>query len=158
MSLMSHTIHNKKKCINRSKHFRSLTYKNKGISTKTAAHIYETICRPLLEYCHPIYITSNKTVRKILSTAETTSLRGITKMRHPRNSLYNPPNSLLYQVTKIIPIEEQIKNLWKKFAVKQSNTDILKTYIIERDPNRRPNRKTPPNTIWEELQKLSGTL
>lgn len=146
----------KKKCIARSKHFRSLTYKNSGITTKTAAHIYKTICRPLLEYCHPIYLSSNSTTKKLLQTAETTSLRAITKMRHPRNELYNPPNNLLYEKTQIKPISDRLDYLSTKFSQREDNIKILREFCINRNQELRPHRKTPLNTIWEVLQNKTS--
>jgi hypothetical protein len=39
----------KQNAIGRAKHFRNLTYKNRGINNTTAAKIYKMLCRPMLE-------------------------------------------------------------------------------------------------------------
>lgn len=45
-NLKAHSQIIKKKTIARAKHFRSLTYKNQGISMKNSTKIFITICKP----------------------------------------------------------------------------------------------------------------
>lgn len=43
LNFETNTFETKKKCTTKSKHIRSLTLKNAGSSTETAAHIYVTL-------------------------------------------------------------------------------------------------------------------
>lgn len=149
-----HTKVTKKKCQTRAKHFRALTYRNKGINTKTAAHIYISICRPLLEYAHPIYINCRPPAIKNLQTAETTALRSITRMRHHRNQLHNPPNSLLYERTQITPIPDRINALTNKLTSRTDYADTIEPLCIKRPENHHSKYKFPTKTILEEITKL----
>lgn len=148
----------KKKCITRSRHFRSLTYKNQGISKKTAAHIYTSICRPILEYSHPLYLNARRPVRKNLEIAETTTLRSITKTRHPRNPLHNPPNTLLYEITQITPINQRLKSLTTKFAKEEHNIEIIQPLCKIRDQGIPRRRKYPELSLWENITSLNNLL
>jgi len=80
----------------RSKHFRSLTYKNKGISTKTATNIFQFWTTDT--YSEQTLLTKLKKTQ----TTEQIALRLITKIRliltkNPANPLHNPSNQLLYE-------------------------------------------------------------
>ncbi|XP_045476244.1 uncharacterized protein LOC123681898 [Harmonia axyridis] len=110
-----HTKLMKRKTISRAKYFSKLVYRKQGINIKSASIIYKTICRPLLEYAHPVFANCKPPAIKNLTVAETTALRTITRMRHPRNPLHNPPNSLLYLNTRIEPIEIRMSRLNKAF-------------------------------------------
>lgn len=150
-NLHSRTVKNK--CIARAKHFRNLTYKRQGISTWTACHIYQSICRPLLEYCHPIYINCRQPALNNIETAERNSLRSLTRIRHPRNPLHNPSNELLYQATGIVPIRTRLRQLSTKFANKQENINSL-TALCHATPLLNRHRRYPQRTLLEELQQL----
>ncbi|KAK9892548.1 hypothetical protein WA026_020531 [Henosepilachna vigintioctopunctata] len=102
-------ITRKRKVITGAKHFRQLIYRDQWIRKRTSSSIlYKSICRPLL-YLHL------QSVINALLVAETSSLRTLTRMRHPENILYNPPNQLLYAKTNTQPIMEQIKKLNDRF-------------------------------------------
>uniref|UniRef100_A0A6P7H843 Uncharacterized protein LOC114348361 n=1 Tax=Diabrotica virgifera virgifera TaxID=50390 RepID=A0A6P7H843_DIAVI len=96
-----HTAVIKRKIVTRAKHFRNLTYKNEGIAIETAANIYKMICRPMLEYGSAIFYNSKGPAKNNIKVAETTSLRQITRMRHPDNPLHNPSNRMPYEKTGI---------------------------------------------------------
>lgn len=156
LNFNKHTKTIKKKCITRGRHFRSLTYKNRGINKQTAAHIYSTICRPILEYSHTLYLNTRRPVSKSLQIAETSTLRSITKTRHPRNPLHNPPNNLLYQITQITPINQRLLSLSIKFAKEEKNIEIIQPLCKSREqaaPNR---RKYPEITLYEHITALNN--
>ena len=113
-----------KKKITRAKHFRSLTYKNQGINISSASKIYKTICRPILEYGHLLFSNSGPTAKKNIEVGERKAIRTITKLRHPQNPLYNPPNTLLYQKIEVEPINLRLP---KNFA-NQNNIEKLNPY------------------------------
>ncbi|KAL3274765.1 hypothetical protein HHI36_020450 [Cryptolaemus montrouzieri] len=142
--------------IARAKHFRCLTYNNQGIDMKTATVIYKSICRPIIEYGHPLYANCRESVIKILEVAETTSLRAITKMRHPNNPLHNPPNHLLYQRTKIEPIRERIKKLNTKFIQRLSELDDIRD-LLHDEPAENPLRKFPTCTLLQKLKSYQNS-
>ncbi|XP_044744572.1 uncharacterized protein LOC123306578 [Coccinella septempunctata] len=97
----------------------------------------------------------NANSKKILpQTAETTSLRAITKMRHPRYELYNPSNMLLYEKTLIKPINQRLNDLSPKFSQRKVNIQILRELCTNRNENTRPHRKHPLNIIWEIIKTL----
>ena len=150
-----HTKLVKKKCIIRAKHFRSLTYKNKGINKKTAAHIYKSICRPILEYAHPLYLNCRKPAIKNLEVAETSTIRSVTKIRHPGNPLHNPPNNLLYQTTNIKPISQRLIHLSTKFAKNEQTLSAIQPLCKTREQHR-PRYKYPEKTILELIEELNG--
>lgn len=149
-----HTKILKKKCITRGKHFRSLTYKDKGINKKTAAHIYKSICRPILEYAHPLYLNCRKPAIKNLQVAETSTIRSITKIRHTGNPLHNPPNNLLYQTTNIEPISQRLVHLSTKFAKNEHTLTAIQPFCKTREQHR-SKYKYPEKTILEVIQELS---
>lgn len=146
----------KKKIKTRAKFFRALTYRKKGINLRTAAHIYKTICRPMLEYGHSCFINCPKATIKNLQVAETSSLRIITKMRHPDNPLHNPANRLLYSSTRIQPIVERLKKLTCGFVGRSGNMASLEPLLISRNPNIRPKHKFPKSTIKEHLEEIAA--
>ena len=100
----------KKRITSRARHFRCLTYKNKGISTLTASKTYKAICRPML---------------KNIKVAETSAFKIITKIRRPTNPLHNPSNELLYNKIKVQPIEERLKILSIKFITNKHNLELM---------------------------------
>lgn len=154
LNLNQHSKNIKKHCITRAKHFRSLTYKDKGISKKTAAHIYKTICRPLLEYMHPMYLNCRRPALKNIEVGETSSVRIITKVRHPNNPLHNPSNAFLYQLTSIQPITERLPMIAARFAKKPHTITIMQQFFKTRDPLQRPARKFPENTLNEIITNI----
>lgn len=154
INFKNHITITKNRVISRAKYFRSLTYKSAGINHKTASKIYKAICRPLLEYAHTAFMNVRKEVKKKLQTAETTALRSITKMRHPRNPIHNPPNALLYNKTGIKPILDRLEDLGKKFAKQAHNMAIINGMTITRT-SVHSKYKHPKETIIEKLRKLS---
>lgn len=155
INFKNHLNITKKKVTTRAKYFRSLTYKNLGINLKTASRIYKSICRPLLEYAHPIFINCKNTTKKILQIAETSALRTITKMRHPLNPIHNPSNTLLYNRTGITPINYRIEELNRRFAKCSQNLRIIKEMAITRK-NNRTKLKHPQNTIIQVLTEMNN--
>lgn len=146
----------KTKMITRAKHFRSLTYKNNGIQPETAIKIYKMICRPIIEYAFLIYLNCKKTTVGKLEVAERSSLRIITKMRHPDNPLHNPSNQLLYETTQVTPILERFKELACQFAKKHHNIQIMENLMHGRDHNLPPKRKYPTQTLWEIITDITN--
>lgn len=146
----------KKKMISRAKHFNSLTYNRKGINIETASRIYKLICRPMIEYGHILFLNCKNQARKKLQVAETSSIRKITKIRHPLNPLHNPPNHLLYQRTGITAVEERLVQLSRRFVQKQENIEIIERYCIRRTPGIRSAHTHPEQTLLEKLQHLAN--
>lgn len=144
----------KKKTIARAKHFKCLTYKNEGISIENATRIYKSVCRPILEYGHTLYANATNSVLKNLEVGERTSLRTITRMRHPLNKLHNPSNELLYRKTKIQPITERLKILNGRFLNRVK--ELEDTYgMFHRDRASNPLRKFPAQTIMDSLSSMA---
>lgn len=144
----------KKRVISRAEIFRSLTYKDKGINRQTAAIIYKSICRPLMDYGHNLYLGCRRPTIRPLETAETTAMRKITKIRHPNNPLHNPPNPLLYKLLKVEPIADRIRKLSMKFAQRPNNWEILEPHLIQRNQHSMPRAKYPLKTIREHLEEF----
>lgn len=151
LNFKHHTNILKRKTVSRAKYFRGLTYKQKGVNLSTATKIYKSICRPLLEYGHTIFLNVRNSSLKSLQVAETSSLRVITKLRHPLNPLHHPSNQLLYEVTKITPITERLRTLSKKFASIQYNLELLTPLLRERNMNISTRYKFPVHTVLEIL-------
>lgn len=151
-----HTSITKKKTTARAKHFRSLTYKNKGISIKTGATIYKMICRPLIEYGHVIFNTCRNPAIKNIEVAERNAMRQITKIRHPNNPLHNPSNLLLYEKTKIEPIVCRLRKLSINFSKSEHNLPLIQPLIINLPANIRRRRRFPEKTLHEILQNLAN--
>ena len=128
LNLKNYTKKTKSETIGRAKQFRSLTYKNQGINIKTAKKNYKSICRPILEYGHAIFLNLRPPAMKNICVAETSALRAITKIRHPQNELHNPSNELLYQKTNIQPIKERIYHLTGKFVSRPQNLHIIEPH------------------------------
>lgn len=103
----------KQSILTRSRHFRNLTYKNEGIDTHTACKIYKMICRPILEYGFVLFGNCRKPALRNMEVGERSSMRKITKIRHPNNPLHNPSNHLLYQKTNIEPILSRLQTFKK---------------------------------------------
>lgn len=154
LNFKQHSSITKKRAVTRARYFRSLTYKKHGIDLSTAGTIYKTICRPLLEYSHPIFINCGNSVKKTIQTTETMALRSITKLRHPDNPIHNPPNYLLYQTTKTVPILDRLGALFRKFARTDHNMDLLKQMCIGRT-SQTTKYKNPEKTIFQHLQEIS---
>lgn len=152
MNFKNHIQQIKKSTIQKSKFFKC--FDRKHVNLKTLSFIYKVICRPSLEYAHPIYVNAKPSTIKILKTAETCALRNITKMRHPENPLHNPPNRLLYQLTEVTPLETRLEGLWKNFINKQKNQDIITNFGNIRDPDKPARRVHPSHTILEALVNL----
>ena len=144
----------KKRVNTRTRYFRALTYKNKGISTLIATKIYKSICRPILEYGHILYLNSGPQAKKNLEVGERTALRSITKLRHPRNPLHNISNTELYQKTKTEPIQQCLTKLQTKFANTQHNLQKIDEYCTPRNNNIRAKFKTPEHTLLEKIRQL----
>lgn len=147
-----HTQETKKKTIARAKHFKCLSRKNDGINLHTKCRIYKMICRPLIEYGHVIYQNLKASAWKNLQVAETSSLRAVTKLRHPNNPLHNPPNQLLYLTTHVLPIQQRISQLNQKFKQKPDKIAKIDPYCIRRLPGR-AQYQHPERTIWEKLSE-----
>lgn len=150
-----HTSQVKKKIIARAKHFRSLTINNKGTNKRTASKIYKLICRPIIEYGHVLFLNCKNPAITKLKVAETSSLRAITKIRHPNNSAHNPPNQLLYQITQIQPIQHRLNLLSTRFAQNEENHRLLDKFCLRRNHNGRRRSNHPEHTVWERLRMLA---
>ena len=148
-----HTQQTKNKTIARANHFRCLSRKNDGINIHTKSKIYKMICRPLIEYGHVVYQNLKPRAWKNLQVAETTSLRTITKLRHPNNPLHNPPNHLLYETTKVLPIQQRMGFLNQKFRQKPDNLALINPYCIRRNIPQRTQHLHPERTLWERLNE-----
>lgn len=155
LNLKHHTKLIKRRITTRAKHFRTLTYNNKGINIQTASKIYTSICRPILEYGHVLYLNCRLPTLINIKTAETTALRIVTKLRHPTNSLHNPANELLYNKTHVQPILERLKKLSSKFAKSHHNIEIMQHMFITRTRNQLSKFKFPERTLQEILKTLS---
>lgn len=138
--------------MSRAKYFRSLTYKNQGISTVKATQIYATICRPLIEYGSFLLLNARNPAWKNVSVGETGALRQLTKIRNPNNPLHNPSNIYLYSKIRIQPIQERTCCLARRFAAKHKNMDILRPMCRTRTRPGNPSFKYPEETLWEWLQ------
>lgn len=114
-----HASNIKKKVISRAKHFSGLSWKNNGVNLETKSKIYKMICRPMIEYGHITFLNLKKPALNKLKVAETSGLRIISKLRHPNSPLHNPPNQLLYQITRVQPIEQRLTHLSLKFCQKK---------------------------------------
>lgn len=144
-----HIQDRKTEIIRRTKHFRGLTFKNHGINTKTASHIYKTICRPILEYGHAILANTQQKTRQKLQTTERIALRLITKIRHPKNPLHNPPNQQLYNDTKITALLDRLDDLQNKFKTNPSNRKLITELCITRPKNHKSQYRHPTMTLTE---------
>jgi len=153
LQFKDHVKNQKKIAINRAGHFRSLTYKNSGISTHTASTIYKMICRPILEYAHTSFINIAQSHLNTIAAAERICLRKITKFRHPNNPLHNLSNHLLYNTTKIEPILSRMKRLSKKFINKESNRTAI-NHLIHQYQEETVKNKLPTLPLIQYLQTL----
>lgn len=145
-----HTKQAKRQVITRAMHFRSLTYKNKGINLKTATHIYKMICRPLIEYGHILYKTCRRPALHNIETAERTTLRKLTKIRHPMNPIYNPSNNLLYEQTKIQPILCRFNDLTRKAS--ERILPLVEHQIVPIQNLPRRHRRFPEKPLYTLLK------
>lgn len=152
MNFNQHTSQMKKKTISRAKHFSRLVIGNQGLSVANAAKIYKTICRPILEYAHPILINCRNPAIQNIQTAERIALRTISRIRHPHNRLHNPPNELLYEKTMIQPISDRFQKLNSKFYSRlEGMAEIIKLY--HEDLNNNPTRKYPTHSLLQKLRE-----
>lgn len=147
-----HTKNIKKSIISRAKHFRCLSWKNNGINQETKCKIYKLICRPMIEYGHIVFLNLKHPALQNLKVAETSSIRSITKIRHPNNPIHHPPNDLLYRTTSIQPIEDRLAHLSHKFCQRPENKELIAPFCVRRDPHARNRYKHPEHTIWEKIQ------
>ena len=148
-----HTAMTKKNVICRAKHFRSLTYHNKGCDINTLTKIYKLICRPLIEYAGILFVNLKNPAQRNLQVAESSCLRILTKLRHPNNPVHNPPNAFLYEYTHIQPILERRLRLVEKFAEKETNIDLLRLYCLQRNQLADVHYKHPEKTLWERISQ-----
>lgn len=155
LNLNHHTKLVKRKITSRGKLFRSLTYKNKGIKLAAATKIYKTICRPILDYGHTLYLNCRNPALKNIQVAETSALRIITKIRHPTNPLHHPSNEFLYHKTKIFPIRERLQKLSTKFIKNEQNLQLMEPLLIPRD-NVLSRHKFPEQTLQEILTSIAN--
>lgn len=153
LNLKSHLKLVKQKTLNRSKHLRKLTYRQQGISRKQATLLYKVLCRPLIDYGAILFSTCTPNVYKILETTETTSLRIITRIRHPRNILWNPSNQLLYNITNCEQITTRQHRLNTTFTHKPHNMHLINKFTIPL-PNP-PLLRTPRHTLTNIFAQLS---
>ena len=143
------------KTIARASHFRKITFKNKLIATKQASKIYKFICRPLLDYGHPILLNCNNPAKENIRIAETTALRRLTKIRHPNNPLHNPSNTRLYDKTQVQPIMVRAKMLSAKFA--RQNCDTIFPLCNTISPGTARKHKLPAEPLLQILNTLEET-
>lgn len=107
-----------------------------------------------MEYGHPILLNCRRPAQNNIQIAERTSLRKITKIRHPDNPLHNPPNEMLYNLTQIQPIQDRLMVLNSKFYKRLKNLhDILPLFHNDMDKYK-SRRKFPENTIYQHLGLL----
>lgn len=154
LNFNQHTQLIKKKCQTRAKHFRTLTYKDRGINMKTASHIYRCICRPLLEYAHPLSLNYRNQAKRNIRTAETCALRSITRMRHPDNPLHNPPNSLLYEKTRVTNILDRMTELTCKLVNKTEILETITPWCRKRPAGGHTRHQNPVKTLYECLRDM----
>ena len=157
LNFNSHTKEMKKKMITRVKHFRSLTYKNQGISTKTASKIYKMICRPIMEYGFILYNTCKRPALNNIEVAERSSLRKITKLRHPNNPLHNISNNALYEKTGIQPILTRFKELTKKCSQSQNLLALIQPFTIQLRGDIIRRRRNPERTLIELITGIRSS-
>lgn len=153
LNFNSHTKDMKRKMISRAKHFRSLTYKNEGISMTTATKIYKMICRPIIEYGSILFSTCRKPALNNIEVAERSSIRRITKIRHPHNSLHNIRNNLLYERTGIEPILIRFRKLSKKYAQSEEFHSTIQPFTIQIPEDVTRRRTHPERTLLEVLSE-----
>lgn len=151
LNFKQHLTNIKRKMITRSKHFRCLTYRNSGISMKTACHIYKMLCRPMVEYAQIIFGACRRPALSLIEIAERTCLRTITKMRHPANPLHNPSNDYLYEKTKIVPILQRFDGLTRRFTSRAANITKIEPFILSFPQNYTRKRQYPEKTIFQIL-------
>lgn len=130
LNFKSHLKTIKQKTVNRAKQLRKLTFRQLGLSRKHATLTYKVLCRPLLDYGAILFTTCSPNTLKIISTAETTALRTITRLRHPQNILWNPSNQSLYDMTKTEPILRRQRTLNQTFLKKTHNQHLLRQFLV----------------------------
>lgn len=150
-----HTQVIKSKAIARARHFRGLTYKNEGINIANSTKIYTSICRPMIEYASILFLNCRTPAKNNIEIAERSSLRIITKIRHPNNPIHNPSNKLLYEKTKVLPILERIEVLSSKFASNSVNINIISPLIKKRNETIERKRRHPIQTLEEIITEKS---
>lgn len=107
------------------------------------------ICRPMLEYGSTIFYNSKGPAKNNIKVAETTSLRQITRMRHPDNPLHNPSNRMLYEKTGIEPINERLNKLFKYLSINDNNKNLIEPHIVKIPEDSA--RRYPGRTLFEEI-------
>ena len=110
--------------------------------------MYKAVCRAIAEYGCYLYCNSIESTKQILYTAETISLRKITGLRHPDNVLHNPPNRLLYEMSKVTPLYHRKPYLYRKLSVKETWWDTI-SHLLLRKNDRHSKYKFPAMTLLE---------
>lgn len=146
----------KQKTLTRAKHFRKITFKDRQIHIKHLSKIYKSICRPIIEYGHPILMNCKKTATNKIKTAETCAIRSLTRIRHPNNPLHNPPNTLLYELTNITPVLTRTQILTKKFASEQIAS--IQPLCIQLTQDITHRHKHPTHTIYQQLERIATIM
>ncbi|XP_050518402.1 uncharacterized protein LOC126892762 [Diabrotica virgifera virgifera] len=103
----------------------------------------------MLEYGSAIFYNSKGPAKNNIKVAETTSLRQITRMRHPDNPLHNPSNRMLYEETGIEPINERLNKLFKYLFINDSNKNLIEPHIVKIPEDSA--RRYPGRTLFEEV-------
>lgn len=153
LNFNQHLQKSKSKLLCRASHFRSITFKDKEIRSKHITKIYKSICRPIIEYGHPIFSNCKETALNKIKTAETCAIRRLSRIRNPNNPLHNPRNTSLYEQTGITPISTRLKLLTKQFASTQITN--LEPLCIKPSTNSRYKPKFPTRTTFQILQDIS---
>lgn len=109
----------------------------------------------MLEYGSVLFINCRKPTLTNIEIGERTSIRKITKIRHPQNSLFNPSNEALYHITGIQPIQERLEYLAKKFANKPENLNVMEPLILKTQLETTPRRKYPEKSLYDSLRELT---
>ncbi|KAK9891657.1 hypothetical protein WA026_015625 [Henosepilachna vigintioctopunctata] len=117
---------------------------------------YSLSCQDItrINYGHPLFLNGSKALLTNFEIGERSSLRKITKIRNPKNPLFNPSNELLYETTQIEPIIDRINGLSKKFINRENNKNIILPLLHEYNRVNPPKRKLPVTPLFEHLCTL----
>lgn len=111
------------------------------------------ICRPLLEYANVLLLNCKNPAKNNIEVAERSSLRIITKIRHPNNPIHNPSNTLLYEKTRVLPIMNRIDILATKFASNPANVNIISPLTRKRNETIMRKKMYPVQTLEEIISE-----
>ena len=125
LNFLFHAKTIKQEVCRRAKYFRALSSSNEGLSPLNRTRVYKAICRPILEYSTPIFLSCKHNFWRIINIAERSALRSITRLRHPNNILHNPPNPFLYNECNIVPIKTRHIMLSERFYNNIINDNFL---------------------------------